>query len=195
MNSKNFLTSTTIQGIIVAGIGFVVMVMKMFGKSTAADALQANQTDILQLVAVIGTAIGLVVAIYGRFKTDGKVLTLGRPNFVILLILLLGAAIAFNGCANPQVTVTRTNSDGSTIKETVGMPTLCMDWQGSGIQMNIDPCGVTTIAATNVQNNTNVQAIQALAGPLNYVVGVLAALKTNQPIPAPPPEPNLGRRQ
>jgi hypothetical protein len=72
------------------------------------------------------------------------------------------------------------------------MDTFCMDLQGTGISLSLDPCGVTTASAQSLQNQTNAQAVAALSNLAQYGVGAAIALATKQPIPAPKPipEPN-----
>jgi hypothetical protein len=69
--SKPWYQSLTIWGGIV--LGFLVVVLPLFGKADVAANVEASKTDIMSILAKIGEVIALAAVVYGRIRATAVV--------------------------------------------------------------------------------------------------------------------------
>lgn len=92
--TKNLLTSKTFQGVLVTLLG---LLWQHLG-------LGVSEAETAELAGWIVTGLGLAWTVYGRAKTKGERLTVGKGSGSALgLILLLSATVAVSACAAKNI--------------------------------------------------------------------------------------------
>ena len=78
METKPFWQSTTMNGLFAAIGGLLAAVVPMLLPKISSAEISSTWTAVLQAGGAIANAVGLIIAMYGRARTDGEKLTLTR---------------------------------------------------------------------------------------------------------------------